>query len=560
MKASAPTPYKAIHRSLHSLCKALCPVGRLSACAVGAVLSLIPIMGTAQDSLLLRDYDFVKATDAWLTSRNGAAQTRLATKSLNRAEVGLTRQRGGWTDFSGSPDVVEAGASVESLYRISKRTVVSGSMSYTHFTGKEMGGSTFLLTDHTPFDIEEDSLTNLGKKQRDTYHLTGGIGVDVWRGLSVGARIDYTAANYAKYKDLRHKNKLMDMTLTIGAYMPIGQVLHIGANYYYRRTNESVVYNTYGREEKVYKSFINYGPFIGEVEQFSITGLTERGREMPMSDNTNGGSVQVGIEVGQFSLTNELTAAHRSGYYGRRSPYTITFARHSSDIYEYHGRLAYNARGMQHHLDLSIRAENLVNYFTSYRELTNESSATYYEYYDDVKSANKLWVEGHASYTAHWGIRGELPTWSLTAGYQWLHRKQTAYVYPYYRRQTIDTGEGYLACTRHLLIGPGELALTLRGSFKKGHGAPFEDLTFATPSDKQTPPPTMEAWLYREHQWLTSAQYGIGGDARYCFPVSRTRLVAFVGLAASHRKANETNDYSIGRDRTTLEVKAGCRF
>lgn len=532
----------------------------LTAWAVGAALSFLPLHVAGQDSLLLRDYDFVKTTDAWLSSRNGAALTRFNTSNLSVAEVTVTRERGGFVDYSSSPDVWQASASVASLYRISPRTVVTGSIHYTNFIGKEMGGSTFILTRRPAFSIEEDSLTNLGKKHLDTYQLSGGIGVDVCHGLSVGARIDYTAANYAKYKDLRHKNKLMDMTLTIGAYAPIGKVVGIGANYYYRRTNESVTYNTYGREEKIYKSFINYGPFIGEVEQFSINGLTEKGREMPMSDNYNGGSIQVGAEIGPARLTKELTVAHRSGYYGRKSPYTITFARHTSNVYEYHGRLTVKAPHALHHLDVTLSAENLVNHFTTYREQTNESSATYYEYYDDVKTANKLWVEGDATYTAHWGIREELPTWSLQVGYRWMHRKQTAYAYPYYRRQKLDSGEAYLACTRHLLLRHGELALTAQGSFRQGHGAPFEDLTFVTPSDKQTPPPTMEAWLYREHQWLTSAQYGIEGGARYSFGIRGTRLVAHTQLTVSHRKANETNEYSIGRDRTSVAVTVGCRF
>ena len=496
----------------------------------------------ANDSLLHRHYDYVVASDLCLTSRNGAALTRFAANNISEARVSATHEHGGLTDFSGSGDVFQADAAVASYFRISQRTVVSGGMSYGYFDGKGMGGSVFMSGDRLPFDIDEDSLTNLGKKHRDTYRLHGGVGIDLYKGLSVGARLDYTAANYAKYKDLRHKNKLMDMTMTIGLFSPIGQHLTLGANYYYRRSTESVTFNTYGRYEKVYKSLINYGAFMGEVEQFEGNGLTEKSREMPLVDDYNGGSLQIGVKIGKLSFANEFTAAHRSGYYGRKSPYTITFSHHSSNVYDYRGQISLRTARDHHLIDVGLNAENLVNYFSTYRERSNDNGAYYYQYYDDVKTANKLWVNGHASYTWHLGIRGELPTWTLRARYGWMHRKQTAYVYPYYRRQTLYNHEVNLSLTRHLELKRGILSLKAEGAFLKGHGAPFEDLTFTAPSDRQSPPPTMEAWLYREHQWLTAAQYTVGGCVRYTFVLPKVRIASYIEISAHHRKANETNE------------------
>ena len=514
----------------------------------------------ANDSLLRRDFDYVVSSDLWLTSRNGAALTRFDADNISEAKVSMTRERGGLHDFSGSGDVLQADAAVASYFRISPRTVVSGSMSYGNFNGKGMGGSVFISNSRLPFDIDEDSLTNLGKKHLDTYHLTGGVGIDLYHGLSVGARIDYTAANYAKYKDLRHKNKLMDMTLTIGVMSPIGSHLTLGANYYYRRNTESVTFSTYGRYEKVYKSLINYGPFIGEVEQFEGNGFTEKSREMPLVNDCNGGSVQIGVEIGKARLINEFTAAHRTGYYGRKSPYTITFSHHSSNIYDYLGQLSMRSSHHHHLLDVNLNAENLVNDFTTYREKSNDNGAYYYQYYDDVKTANKLWVNGAVAYTLHLGIHGELPTWTLRARYGWMHRKQTAYVYPYYRRQSLDNHEISLSIARHFQLRHGVLALEADGGFLKGKGKPYEDLTFAQPSDRQSPPPTMDAWLYREYQWLTAAQYTVGGRVRYSFVIPHVAIASFAEVRARHRKANETNEWSAGRDHTTVSVALGCRF
>ena len=69
-----------------------------------------------------------------------------------------------------------------------------GAVSYDNWTGRDMAGSAF-LQQRLPFDIIEETDTNIGRKHRDTYQLTGAVGVDLWKGLSVGARLDYTAAN-----------------------------------------------------------------------------------------------------------------------------------------------------------------------------------------------------------------------------------------------------------------------------------------------------------------------------------------------------------------------------
>ena len=192
-----------------------------------------------QDSLLLRNYQFVKRTDTWLTSQNAAGLTRLNHPSISEAELSLTKRKGGHVDWYQSPDVLQVTANVESFTRISQRTVVFGAMTYDNFSGRDMAGSAFINPDHKPFDIVEDSLVNTGTKHRDTYRLTGAVGIDVGRGTAVGLRLDYTAANYAKYKDLRHKNKLMDLTFTAGLNRQLSIVncqFTVGANYLYRRT------------------------------------------------------------------------------------------------------------------------------------------------------------------------------------------------------------------------------------------------------------------------------------------------------------------------------------
>lgn len=523
-----------------------------------------------QDSLLLRNYQFVKRTDAWLTSQNAAGLTRLVRPSIAEAELSLTKGKGGLVDWYQSPDVLQAAARVEAFMRLSRRAVVFGAMTYDNFSGDDMAGTAFISPDRKPFDIVEDSLVNTGRKHRDTYTLTGAVGVEVWRGIAAGIRMDYTAANYAKYKDLRHKTKLMDMTFTAGVSAPVSAWLTVGANYLYRRATESITFSIYGRADKVYKSLIDYGGFMGRVEQFGSSGYTDKGQEMPLVDDYNGASIQLSLQpTNRLAFYHSLTYARRNGYYGRKSPYTITYTKHQADLLTYEARLSWTARQSMISADLSLSSENLVNQANTYRELQNESGAHYYEYYDPVKTANKLWRNGQLALTADLGIRGELPAWTLVAALTWNNRRQTAYLYPYYRRQHLHSKEASLSATRRLLTSKGVWTLSLTAAYQKGSGDPYNDLYFAESdtgqkapgfSDRQSVAATMDAWLWREYQYLVAPQYGLGGSIEYGFVFPHTRLKTHVRLAASHRKANQTYEYSNGKDRTDLTLVAGCTF
>ncbi len=515
----------------------------------------------AQDSLLLRDYQFVKQQSLWLTSNNAAGLTNYQAKNIAAAEVGLSYAKGGLIDYWQAPTALQADVRAEAFQRLSDRTVVYGSMSYNNFSGRDMAGSAFIDPTYKPFDIVEDSLTNKGRKHRDTYQLTGAIGVELWKGYSIGARLDYTSANYAKYKDLRHSNKFMDLKLSIGATGRVLDQLTIGANYLYHRNTESLTFNTYGKIDKVYKSLISYAAFMGRLEQFGTSGYTEKGREMPLVEDQHGGSLQIEwCPTEQWSFFNELTLAHGKGYYGRKSPYTITFTNHDRDQVSYHGSLRYHTASTALRLDASLSSEMLTNYAETYRELTNDNGAHYYEYYTAVKTGNKLWNNGQITLTADLGVKHELPTWTLVASMNRMHRQQTAYLYPYYRRQDLHQTKGTINVTRNLMETKGVWTLSLSASYQKGSGEPNEDLTFATPSEKQALPPTMPAWLYQEYRYLTAGQYAVGANVKYSFVFPKTSINTFIKGAFDYGNSNTSNEDTDGDNRMNLALSVGCLF
>lgn len=535
------------------------------------LLSALTQFCQAQDSLSFRNIEYTERQTPWLTSENAAGLVRYGQKNLAEAEVSTTYGRGGLVNFNQSSNDIQVDVGVESFFRISPRTVLFGSMSYTNFSGRSMAGSAFIPTSdyNRPFDLVEDSLTNTGTKHLDVYHLAGGIGSyiykgvgsDVISGISVGARLDYTAANYAKYKDLRHQNKLMNLEATAGATIDLWQWATWGGNYRYRRNIESVTFSSIGTSDKTYKTLIDYGSFFGKVEQFGQQGFTDKSREMPLVDELHGVSFQLELRpLVWLSAYGCLSFGHREGYYGRKSPYTITYTNHNGDQTAYSLILSALLRKSRYSLDISYATEKLQNRAETYRELQNASGATYYEYYDPVETADKRWTQGHVSYIADLLFDGDLPTWTLQASYDWAKRVQLAYLYPYFRYQKLNNQAIALSATYNLKQKNDVWSFTIQGSHIKGTGEPYIDGTFTSVGGKQAGPATMPAYLMREYQYLTAKQYAVGCQVKYAFFFPTTQLRTHIRLKGDYRKATETFDYNDGDHHTNVTVAVGCTF
>ena len=530
----------------------------------GVLLVLSSLEAQAQtvktDSLLMRDFSYVMQSDPWLMGNNPSALIRFGSSTLSEATVSMTVGNGGFVNYDQSPHTLTFGASAESVYRLSPRTVVYGRMSYQNESSSNMAGSAFLNTYHLPFDIVEDSLTNEGDEHRDTYHLKGGVGVDIWHGWSVGASFDFTAANLAKYKDLRHQNKAMDLTFSAGFYLPLGHV-SLGANYLYRRSTENIRFKVYGQSDKVYKSLIAYANFMGQVEQFTTNGYTGSNNEQPLFSARHGACVQLDWRITpQWQWYHSMMAQYRSGYYGRESAYTITYMRHHSHIYTYQSRLSYRLPTSLHRMDVSISAERLENNQNAYLETLNEQGASQYEYFGAVKTGDKLWVDTHIGYTGDMGIDYELPRWTVATGVNIGHRKQTGYRYPYYRRQRLNQVQGYVDACHRIRLRQGILQAGLQFAYQKGSGDVYEDLTFAEPSAQQTAPPSMDAYLYRDYEYYTAPQVKVGAALKYSFVFPQTRMKTYVEGKCTYLKAYNTDAYLKGDAYTTVMLIVGVDF
>ncbi len=377
-----------------------------------------------------RDYSLIERRNAWLTSGNAAALTTFADSSVARATLRYRYEGGKLRSDSEGKNVNFFDADVCSYYRLSKSVVAYGRMAYDNFNGSKMAGSMFVPTSELmPFDLIGYSEDMAGDKHAETFNATGAVGWSVYRSLSIGARVDYTARTYAKHRDLRHTNTLMNLDTKVNALLSFNGNGGLGAGFVYRRRTETMLFDVYGTTDRIYSTLVDYANHHGEVETFGVEGFTDGSNEQPLLSEYVGFNAQ-GKWKGLFA---DVAYTHRTGYYGKRSQYTASHERHHGDAFSAH--LRYDLPHVVSHLvwiDANLSTERLTAERENYRRMTsgNGGAATYYEYYEPTKMSDKAQTQGSLSVNAYWKPSGEIFLWHIRGGVTYWTRRQTAYVYP----------------------------------------------------------------------------------------------------------------------------------
>lgn len=388
-----------------------------------ANLICLPIMAQ-------RDYSLIERRNAWLTSGNAAALTTFADSSVARATLRYRYEGGRLRTVSEGKSVNDYDADVRSYYRLSKSVVAYGRMAYDNFNGTKMAGSMFVPTGELmPFDLIGYSEDMAGDKHAETFNATGAVGWNVYRALSVGARVDYTAGTYAKHRDLRHSNTLMDLDTKVNAMLSFNDNSGLGVGFVYRRRTETMLFDVYGTTDRIYSTLVDYANRHGEIETFGVEGFTDGSNEQPLLSEYVGFNAQ-GMWKRFFA---DVTYTHRTGYYGKQSQYTASHERHHGDATSVH--LRYDLPHVASHLvwfDANLSTERLTAERENYRRMTSATggAATYYEYYEPTKMSDKTQTQGSFLINAYWKPSGEIFLWRVNGGVTYWTRHQTAYVYP----------------------------------------------------------------------------------------------------------------------------------
>lgn len=513
----------------------------------------------AQNSeTILPDFEYVSHSDPWLRSNNASGLSKFTLSNISYADVSFNKDNGKFINYYQSDDSYTLGGKAESYYRMSPKVVVYGRISYDSFNGKHMGGSAFINPYYNPFDIVAEADSTAGEKHLEKYHLIGAIGVNVYKGLNVGGKIDYLTANYAKYKDLRHKNSLTDLSLTLGASYTLNHFLEIGINYFYRRTIESIGFDIYGNEDRMYYSLIDFGTFFGRREIFGDTGYTNSRETKPMYNKFHGGSAQVDISISdKIKLFNELTYKYRDGYYGINSSAAILYTKHNASIYEYRGVVTLSTKRDLHTLQLFTGREKLENNENIYEINTIDGRKTI-TYHGSTRVLDQDRISAKLGYTANLNTSNNYPEWVLKANLNIYQQKKTTSLYPYYRKQTINITDIDVSANRNIFAKQGQIYKLLLGTrFTKGSGTDKNDGMYTSQSGGSTPV-MLDSDLYKEYEYLTSPQLQFKAGFGYQRPVN-AEVAVYGNIQYQYTKAFDIK-YLSGSTFGSLAVTIGCNF
>lgn len=523
----------------------------------GAAFEAAGTAGTASGAAFSRyDYDFVKGSQPWLFTRNPAGLGRLGGERLVNVRAAFEKENGGFRPCNASPDSYSAGLDAEAYTPLGKRIHLSGEVGYTYFYGKNMTASAWADPSLMPFDLLEDA-SDAGAKQRERYHLAGGISFEAFRDFCLGARVNYTSGNYVKMKDLRHNNQLLDLSVDAGLSWHPG-AWGIGLNYSYRRRVETLAFQQSGESARSYSELISYGAFYGRRQIFSANTYVSS-ESQPLRDGWHGGALQLSYALsGGGKLLGEALASFRSGSYGIPGSKNVEYARHRGTDLRARAFLLFPSGENEHRVQLEAGYAALSGFENVYRYLNDPSTGnTVVDYLGVNEVSRRLDLDALAAYKLYIGTGKRLPVWTVSAALQGLAQKTDVSLYPFWRQQRWFSLGLNASLARVFLWGGHLLSAGVDAGFSAGGGTPVRDGTFLPSAEGSTRPAEEALYLWQEYEFRTKPCLRLALPLRYGYLFAR-RYDASVGLDLGWQHAFGTS--YVGCDRFSLRLKLQLVF
>ena len=495
----------------------------------------------------------------WIDCHNPAGLEYLSDTRTSQAEVWASGNRGGWVDFYQGDKSVEWGAMTQSHYRVNERWTLQGEISYRNVTSQHVTGSVFIDPTDLPFDLLEYNLHREGETQLEHYHLLGGMSGKINRQWQWGLRTDFTAANYAKRRDLRHQNRLMQMDLSSGVVWHPSAVCAVGVSYGWNRRVEGVSFNIAGTSDEDYYTLISYGNFYG-IKQLatSYDGYASTSNGMiPLVDERHRVSLQLGnAPDGKVQWFNELSYASRRGYYGRESLYSIVYTDHEGQTLQEQCRFSWQApSGIQHRWQLSAQWDELTNHEKLFNEEQQGGGLTRIVYNGKIQRLARQTLSTRLTYVGQ--VQKSIlqqPRWMWQTALDYRRREQKTTFFPMQRRQEIGQYRCQVSASHAFAQGPGAWTLGLESAFQWGDGTACDDTNLSGGGSTTTVAVSLDRYLQHQYEYQTARQWQAGMKVRYTFAYQSFRPFvegAFGWHQAFHRPQYVADNHAYG---ATLRV------
>ena len=471
---------------------------------VSGVCFLVPLISYAEN-LYLPDFHETVSKFYASGSSNTAFLTEYPLQRVSYLQAFASKNNGDFVNFNQSDNAYHVGMKTESYFRLNDRIMLYGMMSYDMNRGKNMAGSAFIGSDHTPFDMVEMTDTCAGDKRLEAYTLCGGLAYELNEKVSLGGKVYYQTSNYAKFKDLRHQNSRMNLKVDLGATYNPWSWLTLGLSYSYNRQNESVGFGVYGNTDRQYYTLISYGGFFGRKEAFGESGYTAE--TTPLFTQSHGGALQALFKLDNgIDWFNEFSYSHADGRFGSGDDRTIIYSTHKGTAMEYKGKLVFHKTKDFHVVELALSNVDTDNFENNYKESTDANGVSQIYYYGKNEMLDRSDIRGSLAYTFFKSADSQRSKFHTGANVLFESMKSTTSVYPFYRKQTINTWQANCHGTYNWFKNKQVFTLSLSAGYGSGGGTMKEDGVYTSITENQKRPDRRDDLLVKQYDFLTASR------------------------------------------------------
>lgn len=511
-----------------------------------------------QIDTIFSDINYIRKSNAILNSKNASGLKYFSLPKASSAQLFFNKADGDFKNYHQSDNSYDYGLQTESFFRLNPKVVFYGDILYRNFKGNNMAGSGFIDPYKTPFDIVEANDNNRGVKQQEIYKLTGKVSVELSSKFTVGGGLEYEASNFAKMRDLRHVNKLLDIDASLGGLYQLNKSIEIGLNYNYLRRIESISFESHGNVDKGFVSLISFGAFYGRAETFSKEGYTSSENTWPLADIGHAGTMQLNLYLNKhIHFLNEFTFTIKNGFFGRKSSASKPFTEHTKNSIVYNGTLSLNKGKNEHHFSLRAGYETLVNNENTDLTGTPIGGASQILIVVTKEVLDRQELKASLNYALFKNVRNNTPEYTFDANIDYFRRQQTMnYLYPFYRDQTINSYQIKANIKRNMVKTNHMYSFGVGLGYGSGSGLAKYDGLHAAPSSNKVPT-SMDLYLYQEFEYFTKPRVMADISLQYTKKMKQN-IAPYAKLSYNYTKAFDTQ--FLGSSFGVAGASVGCNF
>ena len=527
---------------------------RLRTLTVTALFLASAFIAEAGDGVV-RDFRTSRLANPYLDLSNPAI-IGMWNGKIAMAEAFAEKGNGGVISLEESPDDFTWGARTESYFRVSDLLTFHGKLSWSRFSGKDMGGQVMMHPEFHPVNFLESDPGTTGVKNRELYDLTGGLALNLGDAWALGCNVNYGAGDQTKIKDPRFSNILTDLDFTAGVTFSPSRNFSVGLSLQYEDLLEQVRGGIYGATDRQYFIQIDRGGFIGTVEELNgDNNFVSASGYRPMDNRFLGGALQVMLFEKFF---NEFSFRRRDGYYGKKASNSPLFFEFNGIEAAYKGVVLLPAGNSLHRLAIGLNYSTLANQENRPRWATAEGGNTIVVY-DEPNAGLLSRTDKSASLDYRWmfGADGARADMTVGAVASYFDRSQMTTIYPSYRKHSYSRIRGELFFEKVFRSGQMSFIPYVSAFFQTGSGTAKGDGSYVPTATTKLK--SFDNYLERQFEFETDPRAG----GCLSFTVTRSfadKLEAYVKLSDSLTSFIYEPLYLSGRFRNIAEISIGCNF